>query len=147
MSGVTISNGIAWSGDGSTVYYVDSATQRVAAYDFDSTAGTLRKGRTLVEVAPEDGTPDGMTVDGEGYLWVAMWGGAAVRRYSPTGQLDDIVALPVRQVTACAFGGPNLDDLYVTTSREGLDQPEAAAGALFRMRLGITGFPLPEFAG
>jgi sugar lactone lactonase YvrE len=141
LTGVTISNGLAWSRDGGTAYYVDTPTQRVDAFDYDHTQGLTGR-RTVVHVPPADGAPDGLTVDAEGNLWVALWGGGAVRCYHPDGQLLEHLPLPVTQVTACTFGGPDLDELYITTSRQGVDrdtQPEA--GALFRARPGVRGQP------
>jgi sugar lactone lactonase YvrE len=140
---VTCSNGLGWSPDRQTAYYVDSTTQRIDALDPD-----LRSRRPFVTVAPEEGLPDGLTVDSEGGVWVALYGGSAVRRYLPDGRLDDVLELPVTQVTACTFGGPRLDELYITTSRENVpegEQPEA--GCVFRARPGVTGLPVVPFAG
>ncbi len=139
--GVTISNGLAWSPDGGTAYYIDTPTHRVDAFDYDTTHG-LTKRRTVTHIRESDGAPDGMTVDAEGRLWIALWGGAAVRCYEPNGRLVEHLALPVTQVTACTFGGPDLDELYITTSRQQVpngEQPEA--GALFRVRPGAHGQP------
>src|SRR5262245_21166243 len=147
LRGVTISNGLVWSLDGSTVYYIDTRTQRVDAFDFEATEGTFSKRRTVVEIPTSDGEPDGMTIDVDGYLWVAMFGGAAVHRYSPQGRLDAVLDLPVSQVSSCAFGGPNLDELYITTSREGRGEREPQAGALFMSRPGVRGVPVREYVG
>lgn len=147
LTRVTISNGLAWSRDGTIVYYVDSATQRIDAFDHDPERGQLHNRRPVVTIPAAVGTPDGMTLDAEGFLWVAMWGGSAVHRYSPTGRLDGTIKLPARQVTSCAFGGPALDELYVTTSRLGLDSGEdPLAGALFRCRPGVQGLAPYPFA-
>lgn len=147
VSGVTISNGLAWSPDGSTAYYVDTPTQRVDAFDYEPGRG-LSGRRTVIEVSSEDGSPDGLTVDSEGCLWVALWDGAAVRRYTPDGCLDAVVPLPVSRVTACTFGGAELDELYITTSRDGLDPgTEPEAGALFRVSPGVRGLPTLPYAG
>lgn len=145
LEDVTISNGMAWSLDGGTVYYVDTPTHRVDAFDFDAASGTFSNRRPAVHV---DGNPDGMTIDTDGYLWVALFGGSAVHRYSPDGRLDTVIELPVSQVTACTFGGPGMDELYVTTSRQNLsasDEPQA--GALFRARPGVRGVPASAYAG
>ncbi|MBD2892542.1 6-deoxy-6-sulfogluconolactonase [Actinomadura sp. RB99] len=147
LDGVTISNGLDWSPDGRLAYYVDTATQKVAVFDFDGAEG-LSGGRTFASIPPEDGAPDGLTVDAEGGVWVALNQGGAVRRYTPGDILDEVVEVPVRGVTACAFGGPGLDELFVTTSREGLPPGDASpAGALFRAMVGVKGRPVREFAG
>jgi sugar lactone lactonase YvrE len=148
LAGVTISNGLAWSRDGTTVFYIDSPTQRVDAFDFDPDTGTFSGRRPVIEIPPEHGMPDGMTIDADGGLWVALWGGGAVHRYTPRGRLDAVVDLPVRQVTACAFGGDALDELYITTSRVGVpDGTQATAGALFQAHPGVVGLPAATFAG
>jgi sugar lactone lactonase YvrE len=147
FGGSTISNGLAWSPDGSMAYYIDSDTRRVDVFDYSAEAG-LTDRRTLVELPDGAGDPDGMTVDAQGHLWVALYAGAAVRRYRPDGILDGVIELPVTNVTACTFAGADLDQLVITTSREGLpegSQPEA--GSLFRSRPGVTGLPVMEFAG
>ena len=141
-SGVTISNGIGWSPDGSRAYYVDSGTQRI-----DVCSADLTERRPFVEIDESVGTPDGLTVDAEGGVWVALWGGSAVHRYTSDGTLDLVVTLPVRQVSSCAFGGEDLRTLYITTSAEGLDAPEPGAGALFVAQPGSTGQPTLVFAG
>ncbi|MBU3061961.1 SMP-30/gluconolactonase/LRE family protein [Nocardia sp. NEAU-G5] len=147
LDGVTISNGLAWSPDGTTAYYVDTPTQCIDAFDYDSESGLSHR-RTAVRIPEESGSPDGLTVDADGNIWVALWNGGAVHQYSPTGTLLDIIHLPAAQVTACTFGGPNLNELYITTSRNGLgDNAEPAAGALFRATLGVTGLPTSTYRG
>jgi sugar lactone lactonase YvrE len=147
LTDVTVSNGLAWSPDGRFAYYVDSDTQGIDAFDFDAERGEFHNRRRLVTVEAHLGTPDGMTVDAEGGLWVALWDGAAVHRYAPDGALDVVISLPTRRVTACTFGGADLRDLYITTSALGLDDPESAAGAVFRAEAGIAGLPASRFAG
>ena len=137
---VTISNGLGWSPDGHTAFYVDSPTYRIDAFDADLTGR-----RPFAHIAEEQGMPDGLTVDREGGVWVALWGGSAVHRYAPDGTLDAVLELPVTQVTACTFGGPALDELYITTSRQDGDQP--AAGSVFRARPGVSGLPVVPFNG
>lgn len=146
---VTISNGLAWSPDESTVYYVDTPTQQIVAFEYAPDTGiVLDSRRTVVEIDKDLGGPDGLAVDAEGGLWVALFGGSAVHRYTADGALDQEVAMPVSQITACTFGGPNLDELYITTSRHGLgDGAEPAAGALFRTEPGVAGIPVVPFAG
>jgi sugar lactone lactonase YvrE len=144
---VTISNGLEWSPDGSRAYYNDTATQRVDLFDYDRDAGLTAR-RAFVAVPSDAGKPDGLTVDAEGGVWVAMNQGGAVHRYTPDGTLDEVVELPTRQVTACTLGGPGLDQLFVTTSREGLaDGEDPIAGSLFRAAVGVPGRPVREFAG
>jgi sugar lactone lactonase YvrE len=144
---VTCSNGLAWSPDQRTAYYVDSLTYRIDAFDYDGAAG-LSDRRPFVAVPAAHGLPDGLTVDSEGGIWVAFFGGSAVRRYDANGSLDEVLDLPVTQVTACAFGGRDLADLYITTSRQEVpagEQPEA--GSVFRARPGVAGLPTVPFAG
>jgi sugar lactone lactonase YvrE len=144
---VTVSNGLDWSPDGSRVYYNDTATQRIAVFDYDREAG-LTDRRLFVDLSAEAKRPDGLTVDGQGGVWVALSNGGAVRRYTPHGLLDAVVEVPARKVTACTFGGPNLDQLFITTSREGLEPGvDPLAGSLFRVVVGVTGLPVREFAG
>jgi sugar lactone lactonase YvrE len=146
LPNVTISNGLDWSPDGSTVYYNDTETYRVDAFDYDPVAG-LRNRRQFVD-ATGVGRPDGLTVDSEGGVWVALNHSGTVRRYTAGGTLDEIVEVAARQVTACTFGGSALDELFITTSREDLaptDDP--LAGSLFRADVGLTGQPTREFDG
>jgi len=144
LDGVTISNGLDWSPDGALAYYSDTATGSVAVFDYDAESGLTGR-RTFVDTAAR---PDGLTVDADGGVWVAIVNLGVVRRYSPDGALDDVVELPVRRVTACTFGGPELTELFITTSREGLDPGEdPPAGSLFRANVGVTGLPVREFAG
>jgi sugar lactone lactonase YvrE len=146
FGGVTISNGLEWSPDGSVAYYNDTPTHRIAVLDYARESG-LTGMRTFVRLA-DDENPDGLTVDAEGGVWVALYGGSAVHRYSPDGRLDGVVEVAAAQVTACTFGGPRLDRLYITTSRENLP-PDAdpPAGALFAVDPGVAGRPVREFAG
>jgi sugar lactone lactonase YvrE len=147
VEGTTVSNGLGWSPDGSAMYYVDSPTRRIDVFDYDLDTGTASERRPFVEVdAPDGVVPDGLTVDAEGGVWVALWGGSAVRRYAPDGRPDTEVALPVSQVTSCCFGGAALDELYVTTAALDLSD-EPLAGGLFRCRPGVKGLPTMEFAG
>jgi sugar lactone lactonase YvrE len=141
-SGVTISNGMGWTPDATAAYYVDSATQQI---DVCSADLVLRE--PFVRIAAQTGTPDGLTVDAEGGVWVALWGGSAVHRYSPSGTLDAVISLPAAQVSSCAFGGADLDTLFITTSAEGLASPEPEAGALFAVRPGVRGLPTLPFGG
>lgn len=144
---VTISNGLDWSPDGTRAYYDDTATQQVAVFDYDVHQGLTRR-REWLTFSPDEGLPDGLTVDVEGGVWVALNGGGAVRRYTPEGVLDAVVEVPARRVTACTFGGASLDELFITTSREGLQPDEdPLAGSVFRAKPGVRGLPTREFAG
>jgi sugar lactone lactonase YvrE len=143
---VTISNGLDWSPDGSMAYYNDTETGRVDAFDYDADGGLTRR-RSFAEIA-DGGRPDGLTVDETGGVWVAISNGGAVHRYAPDGMLDEVIDVPARKVTACTFGGEHLDQLFITTSREGL-QPgdDPLAGSLFRADPGVRGQPTREYAG
>ena len=144
LEGLTVSNGLEWSPDGTLVYHNDTATYTIAIYAYDREAG-LTDRRVFAAL---DHRPDGLTVDAQGGVWTALSDGGAVRRYTPDGELDMVIELPTRKVTACTFGGAGLDELFITTSREGL-QPgdDPSAGALFRAVPGVRGQPVREFAG
>jgi sugar lactone lactonase YvrE len=151
IEAVTISNGLGWSPDGTLMYYIDSAHNSVDVIAYDSETGKLGQRRRLISVPQVDGMPDGMAVDAEGCLWVALWGGGRVRRYGPNGtDICDIV-LPVSQVTSVAFGGDHLTDLYITSAAYKLTpstlQAEPLAGALFRASPGVVGLPTTPYAG
>jgi sugar lactone lactonase YvrE len=150
LDGITISNGLAWSDDGRTMYYIDSPTQRVDAFSYDSCTGEIADRRLVVRVPIQAGSPDGMAIDAEGGLWIALWGGGAVHRYVG-GRLDRVIRLPVSQPTSCAFGGPDLDELYVTSAWKGMSPSgraeEPLAGALFRIRPGVSGVLPDMFPG
>jgi sugar lactone lactonase YvrE len=147
LDGVTISNGIDWSPDDRRMYYVDSATQRVDAFDFDRHTGAIANRRPFASIPPDDGEPDGICVDRDGRVWVALWGGARVLCHAPDGRLLGQVTVPVSRVTSCAFGGPRLADLFVTTARADARAEEPAAGGLFRCRTGFRGRVPHAFAG
>lgn len=154
LGDVSISNGIDWSPDGRTMYYIDTLRFAVEAFEFDPDAGELGERRTVVNIgsAGEDLVgPDGLTVDAEGGLWVAVYGGSSVRRYAPDGELDMVVELPVTDVTSCAFGGPDLSDLYITSASHWLSPAARAtqplAGGLFHCRPGVKGRAPVAYAG
>lgn len=147
VEGVTISNGLDWSPDGSRAYYNDTETYRIDVFDYDTDAGLTGR-RPFAAIDVDDGRPDGLTVDAAGRVWVALNQGGAVRCYRPDGGLEEVIEMPVRKVTACTFGGEDLDQLYITTSREGLaPDDEPLAGSLFRADVGVVGQPIREFAG
>ena len=146
--GVTISNGLGWSPDGSTAYYVDSPTGRIDSFDYDADAGTFSGRRTFAAIPEYAGAPDGLTVDAEGGVWVALWGGGTVHRYSPAGRLDAVVEVVARQTSSCTFGGEHLDQLFITTSNENLAPgADPLAGALFTIRPGVVGQPTLAYGG
>lgn len=148
LTDVTISNGLAWTADGDTVVYVDSATQRIDAYEYDAERGRFGARRTIAEIPEADGAPDGLTLDAEDGIWVALWGGGAVRRYTADGRIDEVIDVPVPQPSSCAFGGDELADLFISTSAQHLPPDEAGdAGALFVVRPGVAGTRPHRFAG
>ncbi|WP_069773914.1 SMP-30/gluconolactonase/LRE family protein [Streptomyces sp. LUP30] len=146
LDDVAVSNGTGWSPDGTLMYYIDSPTRRVDVFDC-SADGRVSGRRPFVRVEDGAGFPDGLTVDADGCVWVALWDGGAVRRYTPAGELDRVIALPTPRVTACAFGGAGLTDLYVTTARVGLTAPHPVAGSLLVIADAGKGLPQPAFAG
>ena len=146
LEGVTVSNGLEWSPDGSRAYYDDTATHRVDVFDYDPDRGL--HGRRPFATIPDGGLPDGLTVDADGGLWVALADRGEVWHLTPDGVHDEVVEVPVGMVTACTFGGPDLDQLFITTSRENVPPGEdPLAGAPFRADVGVRGLPVREFAG
>ena len=149
LRGLTISNGLDWSPDGGTIYLADSGQRVVHAFAFDAELGTISDGRVLIDAADEVGAPDGLTVDAQGDLWVAMFGGGRVRRYSPEGELRDELLVPAKETTSCAFAGPGLNRLYVTTATENWTdeqrRAEPAAGLVYRFDTDATGRPAAPF--
>lgn len=143
LTGQGLCNGLGWSPDGRTCYFADTLAGTVRAFDRDPSTGELRDPRVLVEIPAEAGAPDGLCTDDDGCLWIALYDGGAVRRYTPDGTLDTVLRLPVAQVTSCAFGGPGRGRLYVTTASQGMDDAERAAaplaGVLFAVEPGIGG--------
>ncbi|WEO79206.1 SMP-30/gluconolactonase/LRE family protein [Cryobacterium sp. SO2] len=147
MTGVTISNGLEWSPDGSLAYYNDTPTGRIGVFDWTPEAG-LTGLRTFAEIPEADGYPDGLTVDSDGGVWVALYAGGAVRRYSPQGTLDEVIDVDASRVTALTFGGEDLRQLFITTSREDLAPGEdPLAGSIFTAMPGVAGLPAKPFAG
>ncbi len=149
LKGVIQGNGLAWSADTKKFYFIDTQRFCVQEFDYDIEKNELKNGRVCVEVPSEMGIPDGMTVDDEGMIWVAMWGGSAVVRYDPkTGNMLQKVILPVPNVTSCCFGGENLDELYITTAKLGTDTEKyPLAGGVFKIRPGVTGQPSYKYKG
>jgi sugar lactone lactonase YvrE len=152
LTGLTVSNGIGWSPDGTTMYLNDSGTACIYAFRFDGGTGAISERRTLVQVTEAGVAPDGLTVDEEGGIWVALWRGGAVNRYGPDGSLLASIELPVERPTSCAFGGPDRSTLFVTTARVDLDEAALAgqpeAGRVFAIDgLGVRGLPCLPYRG
>ncbi len=152
LSEVMISNGIGWSPNQSTMYYIDTLTFRVDQFDYDPDTGEIEGRRPFVTFDGSTGGPDGMTVGADGCLWVAMFGGFGVQRFSPEGeQLETVVTPGAPQTTCCCFGGPDLDTLYITTAADSLagvdTEDESNSGALFAADVGAVGLPTNLFAG
>jgi sugar lactone lactonase YvrE len=144
--GVSVSNGLGWSPDARTMYYIDSPTREVVACDYDVASGELGPWRPFATI--EAGFPDGMCVDAEGGVWVALWQASAVRRYDPKGRLDRVLELPTPQVSSCAFAGDGLDILVVTTARTGRPDEDTAAGLTYATAsTGVVGRAADRFAG
>jgi sugar lactone lactonase YvrE len=145
VKGVTVSNGLGWSPDGVRMYYVDSPMRRIDVFDYDPAAGEAFQRRVFADLSAFDGVPDGLTVDADGYVWIAMWGGGVLRRFAQDGSQDAVLEMPVSQPTSCAFGGPGMSDLYVTSASVGLSEAELRAqplaGRLLRLHPGPVGLP------
>jgi sugar lactone lactonase YvrE len=144
VSDLTISNGLAWSSDHRFMYLIDSPTGKVTCYTYDLATGTITDPKTVITFPEGVGGPDGMTIDDEGMLWIAHWGGSKVSRWDPnTGEQLDEIRVPVKNVTSCTFGGKNLDELYITTAREGTSEEELDqyphAGGLFKIKTNYKG--------
>ncbi len=144
IENVSISNGIVWSGDFKKMYYIDTPTQKVMGYDYDNETGDISNPSVVVNVPSEMGSPDGMTIDEEGNLWVALWGGSAVGCWNPkTGELIRKIEVPAKNVTSCAFGGDDLGTLYITTARQATSDEELKnfpdAGSVFKVKPGVNG--------
>ena len=152
LEGVTISNGLGWSPDHQTMYYIDTPTREVVAFTYDVETGDIGNKRVVVQLGDEEGNPDGMTVDAEGMLWVAHWGGSNCTRWDPnTGKRVSTIRLPVPCVTSCVFGGRDLTTLYITTAQTPEDKQPLARheleGRLFYLEQTVTGLPTYSFKG
>ena len=148
-SQITISNGLGWSPDSKIMYYTDSPTRCIYAYDYDLANGTMTNERVFAR--DEVGFPDGLAVDAEGYVWGAKWGGWQVVRYAPDGTIDRKIQVPTAHVTSCTFGGPDMKSLYITTAWKGLSiedrERQPLAGNVFVVETDVQGLPEPKFAG
>lgn len=145
VGSTTLSNGMGWSPDGQSMYFIDSATQQIDVFDFDGCCGAISNRRCLAQIDPADGMPDGMAVDAEGGVWVCLFGGGAVRRYDPDGHLVEQIALPVPHPTCPAFGGEDMSTMFITTTRHRLSSEQLrevpAAGSVLALCPGIAGLP------
>ncbi len=150
-TGIQISNGIGWSPDHKIMYYTDSHLRVIYAYDFDLDSGSISNRRDFVKVPVEDGFPDGLTVDSEGFVWSAHWDGWRLTRYDPNGKIERIVYLPVQRPTSCTFGGRDLDQLFITSAWTGLNDTERReqplAGDLFLLKTDVKGQKEINFLG
>ena len=151
LDNITISNGIVWTKDAKTMYYIDTPTGKIRAFDYDKSKATISNERVAVVVPDSLGFPDGMAIDAEDKLWMGMWNGNAVIRFDPiTGTVMSKIEVPAHNVTSCAFGGPNLDELYITTATVDMTEEEKVqyplAGSLFKVKPGVKGVPSPLFA-
>ena len=151
ISEITISNGIGWSPDNRIMYYVDSLRYVIYAFNYDLATGAISNQRPFVQMDADFGIPDGLTVDSEGYVWCAIYGGWKIMRYDPSGNIAAEIRMPVSQPSSCTFGGKELDELYITSISEGLSEEdkskEPMAGDLFMVKTDVKGLPEPEFAG
>ncbi len=150
-TGYATANGIGLSPDGHTVYVADQRHRKIIALDYDPISGTTSRRRIFASLAEEDGMPDGLIVDAEGFIWNGHWAGWVLTRYDPDGKIERQIRFPVQHVISCAFGGQDLDELFVTTScwdfQEADFRSQPHAGDLFRVRPGVCGLVEPEFAG
>ena len=152
LPSVGLSNGLAWSADGGTFYFVDTARRTLTAYDYDLDRGRLARPRVLWTAPAEEGSPDGMAIDAGGRLWIGLWGGGCVICVDPaTGRIVERLAVPAELATACAFGGADGEELFVTSARVGYTpeklRAQPLAGAVFRLRPGVSGPPPFAFGG
>ena len=148
LSGLSLCNGLGWSPDGRRFYLADSTKGTITAYPYDPDEGGLGPGRTLITIARSDGAPDGLAVDCDGCLWIAICGGAAVRRYSDRGPLIDTIHLPTPLVTSCAFGGPDQEQLFITTAATGLPQGQSSgAGDIYVLDTRVRGLEVSTYVG
>ncbi|MDQ2718055.1 MAG: SMP-30/gluconolactonase/LRE family protein [Chloroflexota bacterium] len=148
---VAVSNGIGWSPDNTIMYFTDSPLRTIFAFDFDAATGELANRRAFVHTPDDRAVPDGLTVDSEGCIWSAYWGGARIVRYDPTGKVNRTIQVPAVYVTSCVFGGPHLDELYITSASRQLSEKQKQryplSGDLFRVKTGIRGLEKFKFGG
>lgn len=149
-TGITISNGLTWSPDHKTFYYIDTPTREVNAFDYDLATGQIAEPRCIIRIPDGMGWPDGMTSDTDGNLWIALWAGAKVTKWDPrTGQPLEQIPMPVYQPSSCIFGGADLNELYITSARKGMSQEKLQeyplSGGVFKVTTKVTGTPTYKF--
>jgi sugar lactone lactonase YvrE len=152
LDSVSISNGIVWTADRKTMYYNDTPTGTIQGFDYDDKTGEISNRRVVVRIARGGGSPDGMTIDADGNLWVALWGSGSVGKFDPrTGQLPQKIIVPAPNVSSCAFGGKNLETLYITTARAWVSEEKLKefplSGGLFAVKPGVRGVPAEFYKG
>lgn len=152
LDNLSVSNGMGWSPDYSTFYFIDSPTQKIMAFDYNLKTGNICNKRVIIRVPKKMGVPDGMTVDEKGMLWIALWGGRCVSRWNPqNGKLLQLFPIPALNVSSCTFGGHEMDELYITTARQGMSKAQLnkfpLAGSVFRFKTEVKGMKIFKFAG
>ena len=151
ITNTTIANGMGWTTDQQTMYFTDSTPKIIYAYDYDPESGNISNRRDAIDTTDKPGVPDGMTMDIDNYIWTARFNGSNVTRYAPDGTVDRVVEIDAEKVTSCTFGGPDLKDLYITTSSIGMSDDDLKAkpksGDIFRVRVDVPGQPEPLFKG
>jgi sugar lactone lactonase YvrE len=152
LDSVSISNGIVWTKDKKTMYYNDTPTNTIQGFDYDNITGEISNRRVAVTIPRGTGSPDGMTIDAEDNLWVALWGGYCIAKFNPrTGELLQKIKVPAPNVSSCAFGGENLETLYITTARQGMNDDQLKqfplSGGLFSAKPGVHGVPAEFYKG
>jgi sugar lactone lactonase YvrE len=150
LDGVTISNGLAWSVDHKTFYYIDTPTREIKAFDYDLSSGQIANPRVAIHIPESLGWPDGMTSDTDGNLWIALWGGAQVTKWNPsTGKLLEQIPVPALHTSSCVFGGKDMNELYITSARKNMSEADLKkyplSGGLFKVETNTAGMPTFEF--
>lgn len=150
-TGISVSNGIGWSPDNTIMYFTDSPQRVIYAYDFDAATGAITNRRIFARLQDGKAVPDGLAVDSEGYIWSACWDGAKIIRYAPDGQVERVIQVPALRTTSCVFGGPALDELYITSAWNGLDEVARErypfSGDIFSLKTDVKGLEKYAFAG
>lgn len=136
-----LANGLTWNADGTEFFFIDTDRRTISGFDYDKATGNIANGKMIIKVPDDMGAPDGMTIDSQGYLWVALWGGGAVTRWDPeTGELIGRIEVAAKNVSSCCFGGEDMDTLFITTASQDTDlQKYPLAGNVFIAHLGVKG--------